>query len=105
MAVKLVSAGSNVKFTPILSALMETATDMKETKYLFKIDTGRSYIISIEFTGDMYNTHGDEDQCVYYDLAISVNSLQGLANTLSCTRNEFISDMTNLMDELPGTIS
>ena len=52
----------------------------------------------------MYNMHGEEDQCVYYDLAIAVNSLKGLAETLSCTHNEVVRDMPNLVDELPSVV-
>ena len=77
---------------------------MKELKSIFKVEPGRTYLIEIEFNADMYNMHGEEDQCVYYDLAIAVNSLTGLAETLSCTHNEVVRDMPNLVDELPSVI-
>ena len=98
MAVKLITAGTAVKFPPVISTITETATDAKELKNVFKVEPNRSYLIEIEFIGDMYNAHGDEDQCVYYDLAISVNSLTGLVDALSCTRNEIISEMPSLLE-------
>ena len=92
---------TGVKFAPEIQTLTQTATDVKELKTLFKVESGRSYLIEIEFTADMYNMHGEEDQCVYYDLAISVNSLSGLAERLTCTHNEIIRDMPNLVEEFP----
>ena len=105
MVIKLLAAVTGVTFAPEIYTLTQTATDVKELRTLFKVEPGRSYLIAIEFAADMYNMHGEEDQCVYYDLAISVNSLQGLADTLSCSQNEIVRDMPNLVDELPTVIN
>ena len=84
--------------------MTQTSTDIKELKTIFKVEPGRNYLIEIEFTADMYNIHGEEDQCVYYDMAISINSLTGLAETLSCTHNEVVREMPNLVEEFPTLI-
>ena len=105
MAIKIMGQSTGTKFTPAISTITETATDQKELKNIFKVEPGRAYLIEIEFTGDMYNMHGDADLCVYYDLAISVNSLKSLGEAFSCTKNDIIKDMPSLVEELPATIS
>ena len=73
------AAVTGVKFKPEVSVQRETSTDLIEVTNVFKVEPGRNYLIEIEFTADMYNLHGEQEQCQYYDLAIGVNSLKGLA--------------------------
>ena len=61
MVVRLMAAMTGVKFPAELSTLTETSTDVKELKTLFKVESGRNYLIEIEFTADMYNMHGELD--------------------------------------------
>ena len=61
MVVRLMAAMTGVKFPAELSTLTETSTDVKELKTLFKVESGRNYLIEIEFTAYMYNMHGELD--------------------------------------------
>ena len=106
MMVRLMAAMTGAKFKPEVSVLRETSADVGEITSVFKVEPGRNYLLEIEFTADMYNSHGEQEQCQYYDLAIGINSLKGLAQKLSCTAAGGVNnDLPRLLDELPEKIT
>lgn len=58
----------------------------------------------IEFFGDMYNSNFEEEDCTYFNLVISINSMQSLYSKMSCSAEKTISKFGNLFDSIPSVI-
>lgn len=67
------------KVRPAVSSLSETNSFIAERKTLFKLEANKSYMLELEFSGDIYDEWGDEKTCSYFDLIISINSLKSMA--------------------------
>ena len=87
-----------------MTTLSETNSYVTERKALFKLEPNRSYMLELEYSGDMYNIYGEEEPCSYFDLVISINALKDLGNKLSCSAHPTIQDAESLVAALPGDI-
>ena len=80
MVVKVYKKQTGEKVKPKIKFTSETDVLQEEYKAIFKLDAEKatSYMVEIEFAGDMYNAYGEEDPCAYFDLTIAINSLKSL---------------------------
>ena len=86
MSVRLLSSfGTAVQ--PSFTNLRQTQTGfevmpIKELTFLFNLNPNQQYFAEIEFFGDMYNSNFEEDDCAYFNLVLSINSMQNLYSNL-----------------------
>lgn len=104
MLVKVFKKDAGSRVGSQLRTISETNVDKHEIKYIFKLEANQSFVIEIEFSGDMYNIFGEEEPCTYFDLTIAINSIPSLAKQLSCDANEAVRDAPSLLDAVPKTI-
>lgn len=107
MVVKVYKKQTGEKVKPKIKFTTETDVLTEEYKAIFKLDAEKatSYMVEIEFAGDMYNAYGEEDPCAYFDLTIAINSLKSLGHQMSCSSNKEIAAAKSLSDHLPGEIT
>lgn len=104
MMIKVYQKAMGTKVAPAVSSISETNTFVAERKALFKLEANKSYMLELEFSGDIYNEWGEEQPCTYFDLVLSINSLKSMASKLSCDKNPMIRDSESLLTALPGDL-
>jgi len=87
MLVKLYKKSTGNRVPHQLTSISETNSLVQEFKAIFKLEEDTSYMISLEYSGDMYNAYGEEEPCSYFDLTVAINSISGLAEKLRCDTN------------------
>ena len=85
MIVKVIEKNVGKRVQHTLQTMSETFAPVQERKFIFKLDKPKNYMIILEYSGDMFNEHMEEDPCGYFDLTISINSMKSLKKTLSCS--------------------
>lgn len=102
MTVKVAVRGQTA-VKPLTTTLTQTSQDEKELKTVFKLVTGKTYIVQIEYAADAFNKQGKEASCAYFDLIVAINTIKSLQKTLDCGQYEDASN--RLLAEMPERIS
>ena len=104
MLVKLYNKNEGTSVTKLMKSLSETNEDKHEVKFIFKTEPGIPYEVQIEYSGDVYNEHGEEVPCSYFDMTIAINSMQALGKQLDCDSSYATKQADSLLTSLPKEI-
>ena len=58
--IKLYQKSMGVRIPPALVTLSETNSLINERRALFKLEGGKTYMLELEYSGDLYNEFGEE---------------------------------------------
>ena len=105
MLVKIYKKSTGARIKHNLTTMSETNSVVQEYKVIFKLEANTAYLISLEYSGDMYNAYGEEEPCSYFDLTIAINSISGLSEKLSCDSSTTVADAESLLTALPREIT
>ena len=105
MVVKLYKKTTGKKVQDALTTHSKTGyTLITEKKRVWKLEANTSYMIEIEYAGDVYNQMVEENVCLYWDMTISINSLKSLGQRLACSADSDIDGAQSLLKALPSEI-
>lgn len=102
MDVKIFTSSTEVK--PLTSNNPPTDGIIEELKKVWRLNKGQIYKIVISQSADMFNGANQEDPCSYFDLIITVNTMESLSNLLQC-RNVDVNNSGSFVDFYPDMIN